>query len=276
MEKRILLPTDFSDNSWSAIVYALKLYKDEACVFYFLNSIAVEGSTMANLSNKLLKIMKENALRELLELKDMAEKSNINSNHRFEIIISTKDLNPAIEMAVKTYEIELIIMGTQGATGAEEFLFGTNTVHLINNLRTCPVLILPEEFDFAEPKQIAFPTDFNHFYSEKEIEPLLKLADLYNAKIRVVHINVEESLDELQQYNLIVLKSFLQNYEHSFHWMPNYAKKTTEIKDFITELGIDILVMVNYKHSFFEKLIKEPVIKKMGSQPMVPFLVVPE
>ncbi|GGK18036.1 hypothetical protein GCM10007962_10270 [Yeosuana aromativorans] len=276
MEKRILLPTDFSDNSWSAIVYALKLYKDEACVFYFLNSIAVEGSTMANLSNKLLKIMKENALRELLELKDMAEKSNINSNHRFEIIISTKDLNPAIEMAVKTYEIELIIMGTQGATGAEEFLFGTNTVHLINNLRTCPVLILPEEFDFAEPKQIAFPTDFNHFYSEKEIEPLLKLADLYNAKIRVVHINVEESLDELQQYNLIVLKSFLQNYEHSFHWMPNYAKKTTEIKDFITELGIDILVMVNYKHGFFEKLIKEPVIKKMGSQPMVPFLVVPE
>lgn len=276
MEKRILLPTDFSDNSWSAIVYALKLYKDEACVFYFLNSIAVEGSTMANLSNKLLKIMKENALKELLELKDMAEKSNINSNHRFEIIISTKDLNPAIEMAVKTYEIELIIMGTQGATGAEEFLFGTNTVHLINNLRTCPVLILPEEFDFAEPKQIAFPTDFNHFYSEKEIEPLLKLADLYNAKIRVVHINVEESLDELQQYNLIVLKSFLQNYEHSFHWMPNYAKKTTEIKDFITELGIDILVMVNYKHGFFEKLIKEPVIKKMGSQPMVPFLVVPE
>ncbi len=276
MEKRILLPTDFSDNSWSAIVYALKLYKDESCVFHLLNSIAVEGSTMANLSNKLLKIMKENALKELLELKDMAEKSNINSNHRFEVIISTKDLNAAIEMAVKTYEIELIIMGTHGATGAEEFLFGTNTVHLINNVRTCPVLILPDEFDFTEPKQIAFPTDFDHFYSEKEIEPLLKLADLYNAKIRVVHINVEESLDELQQYNLIVLKSFLQNYEHSFHWMPNYAKKTTEIKDFVTELGIDILVMVNYKHGFLEKLIKEPVIKKMGYQPMVPFLVVPE
>lgn len=276
MEKRILLPTDFSDNSWSAIVYALKLYKDEACVFHFLNSIAVEGSTMANLSDKLLKTMKENALRELLELKDMAEKSNINSNHRFEIIVSAKDLNTAMEMTVKTYEIELIIMGTQGATGTEEFLFGTNTVHLINNLRTCPVLILPEEFDFKEPKNIAFPTDFNHFYSDKEIEPLLKLADLYNAKIRVVHINVEESLDELQQYNLIVLKSFLQNYEHSFHWMPSYAKKIIEIKDFIAELDIDILVMINYKHSFLEKLIKEPVIKKIGYQPMVPFLVVPE
>ena len=122
MEKRILLPTDFSDNSWSAIVYALKLYKDVACVFHFLHAIAIESSAVASLSSKLLKEMKEKALKELLELKDMAEKSNINSNHRFEIIISAKDLNPAIEMAVKTYEIELIIMGTQGATGTEEFL----------------------------------------------------------------------------------------------------------------------------------------------------------
>jgi nucleotide-binding universal stress UspA family protein len=276
MEKRILLPTDFSDNSWSAIVYALKLYKDEACVFYLLNSIAIEGSSMANLSNKLIKSMQESALKELLELKDMAEKSNINPNHRFEIIMSSKDLNNAIEMTITKYEIDLVIMGTKGATGAEEFLFGTNTVYLINNLRTCPVLVVPEEYDFVEPKQIAFPTDFNRFYSDKEIEPLLRLADLYNAKIRILHINVEESLDDLQQYNLIVLKSYLQNYEHSFHWMPDYAKKATEIVDFITELDINILAMVNYKHGFIEKFIKEPVIKKIGYHPTVPFLVIPE
>lgn len=276
MEKRILLPTDFSDNSWSAIVYALKLYKEEACVFYLLNSIVIEGSTMVNLSNKLLKTVKENALKELLELKDMAEKSNINPNHRFEIIVSAKDLNNAIETTITKYEIDLVIMGTKGATGAEEFLFGTNTVYLINNLRTCPVLVVPGEYDFVEPKQIAFSTDFNRFYSDKEIEPLLRLADLYNAKIRILHINVEESLDDLQQYNLIVLKSYLQNYEHSFHWMPDYAKKTTEIKDFITELDINILAMVNYKHSFIEKFIKEPVIKKIGYHPTVPFLVIPE
>ncbi|MFH4964027.1 universal stress protein [Gaetbulibacter sp. M235] len=276
MEKRILLPTDFSDNSWSAIVYALKLYKDEVCTFYFLNSIGIEAPTMTYTSNRLLKTMRENALKEMLELKDMAENSNINSNHKFDIIISSEDLNESIENAVNKYDIDLIIMGTLGATNIGEFFFGTNTVHLVNNVRACPVLILPEEFDFVEPKQIAFPTDFNHFYSEKEIEPLLKLADLYNAKIRVVHINIEESLDELQKYNLIVLKSYLHNYEHSFHWMPDYAKITTEINDFITDLDIDVLAMVNYKHSFIEKLIKEPVIKKIGIQPQVPFLVIPE
>ena len=53
---------------------------------------------------------------------------------------------------------------------------------------------------------------------------------MYNAKIRIVHINEEEKLDDLQEYNLMVLKSYLFDYEHSFHWMPEYAKKTIEIK----------------------------------------------
>ena len=276
MEKRILLPTDFSDNSWSAIVYALKLYNDEVCTFYFLHSTTLGVTTMTNLSNKLTTTIHETALKELLELKEMAENSDANSNHRFEIILSSKDLNIAVDEAIIKYDIELIIMGTKGATGTGEFLFGTNTVHLINNISMCPVLVLPEDFDFVEPKEIAFPTDFNHFFSKNELEPLKQLADMYNAKIRIVHINVEEKLDNLQQYNLMVLKSYLFDYEHSFHWMPEYAKKTIEIKDFVTELDINMLAMINYKHSFIENMIKEPVIKKIGRQPIVPFLVIPE
>ena len=276
MEKRILLPTDFSDNSWSAIVYALKLYNDEVCTFYFLHSTTLGVTTMTNLSNKLTTTIHETALKELLELKEMAENSDANSNHRFEIILSSKDLNIAVDEAIIKYDIELIIMGTKGATGTEEFLFGTNTVHLINNISMCPVLVLPEDFDFVEPKEIAFPTDFNHFFSKTELDPLKQLADMYNAKIRIVHINEEEKLDDLQQYNLMVLKSYLFDYEHSFHWMPEYAKKTIEIKDFVTELDINMLAMINYKHSFLENMIKEPVIKKIGRQPIVPFLVIPE
>ena len=38
---------------------------------------------------------------------------------------------------------------------------------------------------------------------------------------------------------------------------------------------IDLLVMVNYKHSILEQIIKEPVIKKIGFNPHVPFLILP-
>ena len=36
--KNILLPTDFSDNSWNAIKYAFNLFKNEKCKYYLLNT----------------------------------------------------------------------------------------------------------------------------------------------------------------------------------------------------------------------------------------------
>ncbi|RED43840.1 nucleotide-binding universal stress UspA family protein [Winogradskyella eximia] len=275
MKKNILLPTDFSDNAWSAVVYALKLYEEELCTFYFLHSTKMKVSTMSNMSNKLLRVMAENAMNELSELKELAETSNANANHSFEIILSSNDLFHSMETIIEKNNIDMVVMGTKGATGAKEIVFGSNTVNSIKKIKNCPVLAVPDEFDFVIPEQIAFPTDFNRLYGA-ELQPLLDLADLYNSKIRVLHINKEDSISEAQDYNLDQLKVALENYEYSFHWMPDYSKKDEAIKDFIDELNINILVMINYKHSFIESLVKEPVIKKLGFQPTIPFLVIPD
>ncbi|WP_372937260.1 universal stress protein [Seonamhaeicola sp.] len=276
MRRKILLPTDFSDNSWSAVVYALKLFKNEFCTFYFINSTTIKVSTLSNLSNKLIKAMEDDAMRELLELKELAEACEVGANHNFQIILSSEDLKTAIKKSVNKLNIDMVIMGTKGATGAKEFFFGSNTIRIIKKLKLCPVLIIPEEYDFVTPTQIAFPTDYNRYYSNKELKPLRELANLYDSKIRIMHINTEEELNDTQEYNLEALKSYLNNYEYTLHWMPDYANKTTEINDFVEELKIDMLAMVNYKHSFIEKIINEPVIKKIGFQPNVPFLVIPE
>jgi nucleotide-binding universal stress UspA family protein len=274
MKKNILLPTDFSDNAWCAAVYALKLYEREECNFYFLHSTKMKASAMSNLSNKLLKIMADQAKEELLELKNMATTANANANHQFDIILSVDAMDDAIERAVNKHNIDLIVMGTKGATGAKEIFLGSNTVKIIKQIKSCPILLIPHEYDFEEPKQIAFPTDFNRFYGE-ELLPLKRLADLYNSKIRVVHINEEDNLSHIQDYNLAMLKTYLENYPHTFHWMPDYTKKANAIIDFIEELNINILVMINYKHSFIESIINEPVIKKIGFHAPVPFFVIP-
>jgi len=276
MKRHILIPTDFSANSWGSIGYGLKLFKDEECSFYLLNATTLKASVMSNLSNKLLKTMKANALKELEEMKDIVENNNANANHDFEIILSGEELNKAIKTAIKKCNIDLIIMGTKGATGAKEIFFGSNTVRIVNDIKDCPILIVPEDYNFVVPKQIAFPTDFNRFYNDNDIKPLKEFADLYNSKIRIVHINEEEELNDVQEYNLEVLQEHLIDYEHSLHWMPKYAKKSKEINDFIEELEIDMLAMVNYERSFIEKIIREPIIKKIGFRPIVPFVVIPE
>ena len=114
MKRKILLPTDFSDNAWSATIYALKLYADEECSFYFLNSVTIAGAPFEDLSSKLLKTLEEDAMKELLELKALAESGNTNSNHDFDIIISIEHLNKAIKDTIKKHDIDLIIMGTKG------------------------------------------------------------------------------------------------------------------------------------------------------------------
>lgn len=276
MKRKILLPTDFSDNSWSAIVYALKLYSDEVCTFYFLHSIGIKISTIPSITKQVLESIQENARQELVELKNLSEISNANANHDFQIILSSENLNSAIKKVVKQQSIDLIVMGTKGTTGAAEFLFGSNTISVIKNLSDCAVLIIPEEYDFEVPSQIAFPTDFNRFYDDKELNPLKELADLYNSKIRIVHIIKEEQLKVIQKYNMNTLKEFLRNYEYTFHWMPDYSNKTIAINDFVNELKINVLAMVKYKHSFIENILKEPVIKKIGFKPNIPFLVIPD
>lgn len=272
--KKILLPTDFSDNAWCAAVYALKLYEKEECTFYFLHSYKMKASAMSNLSNKLLRSMADNAKQELLELKDMAEKANNNLNHTFEILLSVNAMDNAIDMAITKYNIDLIVMGTKGATGAKEIFMGSNTVNIIKHVKSCPILLIPHEFDFEEPKEIAFPTDFNRFYGE-ELLPLKNLSKLYDSKIRILHINKEKNLSHQQDYNLAMLKAYLEDNPHTFHWMPDYSKKENAINDFIEELNIDILVMINYEHSFIENIINEPVIKKIGFHATIPFFVIP-
>lgn len=274
MRKNILIPTDFSDNAWCAAVYALKLYADEECNFYFLHSTKMKASTMSNFSNKLLNIMVDQAKNELIELKQMAETVDANANHEFDIILSVNAMDEAIERAINRHNIDFIVMGTKGATGAKEIFFGSNTVKIIKHIKTCPILLIPNEYEYEEPKQIAFPTDFNRFYGE-ELLPLKELANLYNSKIRVLHINEEKNLSHIQNYNLAMLKTYLENYPHTFHWMPDYTNKSSAIIDFINELHINILVMINYEHSFMESIISEPVIKKLGFHATVPFFVIP-
>ncbi|MFD0836081.1 universal stress protein [Mariniflexile aquimaris] len=271
----ILLPTDFSDNAWNAAVYALKLYEEFKCTFYFLHSTKIAAMPTTVRSSKLSDTVNSAAKKELLELKELANVSNPNLNHSYEIIVSPVGIKDAIETTIKKHNINLVVMGTKGATGAKELLFGSNTVSIIKKMRLAPILVVPEDYDFVVPRQIAFPTDFNRVYTHIEINALINLAIIHGSKIRIVHVNKEKKLSTVQEQNKATLNDSLKEYDHTFHWMPDYTKIANAIYDYVEELDIDILAMVNYKHSIIEDLVHEPVISKIGYHLKIPFLVIP-
>lgn len=280
--KNILLPTDFSENSWNAIKYAIQFFKHEQCTFHLFNAytppvydftyMLLDSPAQFGIQDPVREISKEQLSQ--LHVRILNE-LGINTNHKFETIARFDTLISGIHELIEERQIDLIIMGTKGATGAKTILFGSNTVQVFKDVK-CPIMAIPSGFEYVTPHDILFPTDFNRAYTNKEIDMLTNISRMFDAHIYIMHINLKDDLSKVQQNNMRDLQNHFTNVEHTFHWMDKTDTKSEEINEFVDEFKINLLAMVNYKHSFIESIIKEPVIKKIGFKPTVPFLVIPE
>ncbi len=272
---QILIPTDFSDNALNAINYAQKLFKNERCTFYIVNTytpIIYTYDVQMNIGGYLgdtMDAIRKNSEEKLAELK----KKLSNELHTVETISSFNTLTEEIQQLVSKHAMDVLIMGTKGATGAKEVLFGSNAIHIIKKAK-CPVLAIPDGYFFEKPSDILFPTDYKVDYSESQLMILKKIARLYNSKIRVLHVSYGRDLNEVEITNKMKLGKLLVDFDDTY-----YNEKDQEITEAINEFQkkryVQLLMMINNKHSFFENLFFKPVIHQIGFHLNVPFLVIP-
>ncbi|WCO02854.1 universal stress protein [Psychroserpens ponticola] len=277
--KQILLPTDFSDNSWNALKYAIKLFKEETCTFHLLNTYtpiiynveyvlgypaqfglgdAIRETSEKNLSQLLVRISKE---------------FDTNPNHNFETISKFDTLISGIKEFIYKHPIDLIVMGTKGATGAEEVLFGSNTVHVFKEIKY-PILAIPSKFKFETPHEILFPTDLEVNFKDSQLNILKEIAVLNHSRVNAIHVSTGYSLTDFQENNKSNLESIFKNTAYLFHNIKS-MNITDAINHFQVKHKINLLVMINNKHSFFENLFFKNTIKQIGFHLNIPFLVMP-
>ncbi|RPD98725.1 universal stress protein [Aureibaculum marinum] len=275
--KNILIPTDFSKNAKTAIDYAISLYANVNCTFHILHSTYfINPESRTHITPHYVNKVKEEGEIKTKETVSKLNKKNTNSKHNFKCIICDKKLSIAIDKSVKENAIDFIVMGTKGTTASIDYFAGSNTIEIVKKIKSCPIIVVPDKQQFVTPKQIAFPTDFSRFYDDREIEPLKSITELYTSEIKVIHINKEGSLTDIQEYNKELLSNHLNNFTFSFHFIKDNDKKSNSIENFIEEFKIDLLVMVNYRHSLIENILREPVIKKLIFHPKIPVLIIPE
>lgn len=278
--KNILIPTDFSKNAWNAITYAIALYSNEECNFYLLNTYTPSISNsrfMAAMAFDEAEVIQNCSKEGLNNLVLKINANFCNSKHTFTTISSFSLLVDEVKEIVEEHAIDMVILGTKGASGLEEVFMGSNAVRIIKAVKTCPVLAVPEHFDFQKPTEIAFATDFNRFYTPSELEPIINLVHSFDAVLRIVHVQYEiKALTEIQQFNLNMLRKYLAGVEHYIHTITelNSVSKTLEV--FVEELDVHLLAMLNYQHSYLERMTREPVIEKMSFHSQTPLLVIPE
>jgi len=277
--KKILLPTDFSKNARNAIDYALQLFKDETCVFFILNTytpMIYNYEYQINADQYMMEsvdMVKKNSEEKLDELIRSVKKKFNNLKHKFKTISSFNILSDEVIELTDEYHLDLIIMGTKGASKDREILFGSNTIHVIKKAE-CPVIAIPENFDFEAPKEILFPTDYKFDYQLEVLNPIIEIANMYNPRVNILHIYYSDELSEDQEQNKLKLDNYFSNIAHLFYYASN-QNITDAIKKFQLRAKINLLVIMNKRHSFFEKLFSKSAINQIVLHLNIPLLVIP-
>jgi len=280
--KNILIPTDFSENSWNALKYALAFFKDTTCDFYLLHVTLIYNYASGEspimplpaievIDKTILKQAKTNLKKLLKKINELPP----NPKHKFYTLNNYDYFIDAVKSHVEEKDIDLIVMGTKGASGLKKVMIGSNTGDLITRVK-CPVLIVPENAEFTYLKEIAFPTDYHLFYPTKILNSILEFTKMFNATLRIVHIvKKDEEFTEFQQENKEFLTNFFAEEKHSFHKITN--KKIEEgVQCFVESRDIDMIIMIAKNLNLFQRILFRPTVEEISYHTDIPFLVLHE
>lgn len=266
----LLVPTDFSAAAKAAALYAAQLAVHINAKVILLSVIEMETSeTVLSNWKKLEQQMMDAAVRDMQKLlKEL--KAAVPGD-----LLITADMavgipkSEVIEEYSRKKKVNMIVMGTSGATGLKKILRGTNTARLIA-ISSRPVLAIPAKATFSPPKKMVYATDMKNI--KTEIKTLTAIASLFHSEIMVLHCvppGTSSRLDKKLEPNLI---------NQAEYGAISYHQVKTDSIDkaigkFVDETKADVLVMFTHELGFYEKLLGKSITRTMAFQSRIPLLV---
>ena len=279
--QKILVPTDFSTPAMKAATYAAEIaQKTEATIFllHVIEPIA-EGLRQHDALHE--RLHEENANAGLSELDTMQKSiAEIYPHVKIETELAKGTIINSILAFADEQQMDLIVMGTTGATGLKEFFMGSVATATISRTKI-PVLTVPVGYEMEEPDGILFATI--HFEENKELlNPIVELANLYAATI---HVAVFVDTDDAQAADYIFNTRQLLHYLDVLNKMfpgTKFKGELLEGSDFEVTVDkydnkneLDIIAMITYPKSFWEKMMRKSMTKKMAFHSTIPLLAIP-
>ena len=276
MKKKIALPTDFSRNAWNTLKYASELYKDEKVDFYLLNaysakSYATDSMMVPEPGEKYYDSAKSRSEGNFKVLLSQIEEMKVSSNHSYFTESVYNNPLEATKRLIEDKDIELVIVGNKGKTGAEGIFLGSNSIQFMEHIRNCPVLMVPHIVTFKTPNEIVFPTSFKTHFKRRELIQLYEISRITKAPIRVLHINEADQLSEEQLEKKKLLEECFEGLEYSFHYLDLVGVKTG-LNIFTQSRNSEMIAFINKKHLFFGSIFSRPMVKDLGYSANVPVL----
>lgn len=278
--KQVLVPTDFSKCAGNAIDFTIQTAKLIPLEITLLHSYEVNSSLYTDyvgLDKGFNMTLLNDAKEKLAGLKKSIEE---NDGVVADTILSTDSLQDAIKELSGTKEFDLIVMGTEGASGIREKLWGSRTATTISNAGM-PVMAIPIEYQWKKPQKILFAT--NQFERDPAVlDYIFELADLYMANMQVAVFTDEDDDNagmllnnkrKMREYEKFLKETYKEETLTSALLYGDQLEET--LQRYTKENEIDILIMVTYDHKFWHRVFNPSKTKSMSYQTHIPLLTIP-
>jgi len=278
--KKILIPTDFSDEAQNAAelgrLLALK-YKAE---LVFLHSIEVTSAETINASggpsnfdsfadSMLVHESINRANEEMHRLLEVSSFQGIQVSQLIKLGSPFGHINDAVEEE----GVDFIVMGTKGASGLSEVLIGSNAEKVVRRAK-CPVLSVKDKVNEDVFKSIVYATEMGD--NEDNVVAAIKdIQHAYGSKIHVVWINTPNNFkpDRITKAMLreFAAKHKLAGYDvHVF----NDVIEEDGIRHFADEVNAGMIVMGTSSHTGLSRIIRGSIAEDMVNHAKRPVLTV--
>lgn len=274
--RKILFPTDFSQTADNAFIYALKLADSIQAHLIVLHTyeMPVISSTSAGQPELIQEVYTSIEMTHFQNYKDKApELRKIAKDHGLEhveisYIFEEGTLLYALHRIKEEEKIDLIVMGTNGASGFEKKLLGSNTISVIKSV-DIPVVSVPHKAHYRGISNIGFTT----LFKEKDkvaLQEIIEIATLLHANVKVLHVLTKENPDI--EKTIEDWKTHFKSDRISFYTILNEDIEES-IFYFMDHHHIDILAIVRRNRNFFDRLFGSSLTKKLTYHSSDPIMV---
>ncbi|MDB4727619.1 universal stress protein [Saprospiraceae bacterium] len=267
--KKILIPTDFSPVADNALQYAIEIgaeFKSMLYLYhtYYINKVDYDLNLSEDEQPFKKRLERKMGLTELKFSEKIKHKEL-----SIKTFVERGDIPALFKIIAKKQGVNLIVMGSKGASGLNKVIFGSVAATALEMAKV-PVLVIPPELSFRPIKQIVIAIDGKKI-SKHILFPLQELAIKFKAKVIILNVNSETKKETEQVSNI----SF-EGIETSFREVPMNNNINETINEFIEKGDYDLLCMIRREKSFFQSIFQRSITKAQVFSNQVPLLVLPE
>ncbi len=257
--KRILIPTDFSEQAGYAMDLACQIAlktNSELIVIHVLDHTGLFDFAMGNSAFPILGNLTGLDLdldKEFLDslYRIAEEKCNkfLKPFEKPELKITSKikvgNAFYYITEEISEHNINLVIIGSKGSNGIEEAMIGSNTEKVVRHAK-CPVLTVKQKISIENINNIVLATNFKNENSHVT-EEIMNLQEVFEAKLHLVRVNTPTNF-ETNRNIMGLAEEFVKENNIANYTLNIYSDKVEEdgIVFFAQDINADLIAMATH------------------------------